>query len=93
MNLLNDNLPAVLKTLDDEKMYIETIFSQRLDGVDYLYWYSMQGEGGIEVQNSEHPIDQEHLKFWRECIDPDFTPQQLLPRVSMIPDRIRSCMS
>ncbi|TAP25978.1 DUF6176 family protein [Arthrobacter sp. S41] len=92
MDLLNDNLPAVLKTLDDEKMYVETIFSETLDGIDYLYWYSIQGEGGTEVQDSNHEIDKAHLKFWKECIDPDFPPQDLQTRVSMIPDRIRSSM-
>lgn len=40
LDFLNSNMPAVLETLEGEKMYVETIFSETLDGVDYLYWYS-----------------------------------------------------
>lgn len=92
MDFLNSNMPAVLETLDGEKMYVETIFSETLDGVDYLYWYSIQGEGGIEVQDSTHWIDEIHLKYWKSCIDPEFTPQVLTPRVNMIPERIAAQM-
>lgn len=92
MDFLNSNMPAVLETLEGEKMFVETIFSETLDGVDYLYWYSIQGEGGIEVQDSTHWIDEVHLKYWKACIDPDFTPQVLTPRVSMIPERITAQM-
>lgn len=92
MDFLNSNMPAVLETLEGEKMYVETIFSETLEGVDYLYWYSIQGQGGIEVQDSTHWIDQEHLKYWKACIDPDFAPQVLTPRVSMIPQRVQDSM-
>ncbi len=92
IEFLNNNMPAVLETLDGEKMYVETIFSETLDAVQYLYWYSIQGEGGIEVRDSTHWIDEIHLKYWDECIDPEFTPQTLTPRVSMIPQRIQEQM-
>ena len=28
-------------------MYVETIFREELEGYEYLYWYSVQGENGI----------------------------------------------
>lgn len=54
MKFLNDNMKDVLVTLEGEKMYVETIFREKLDGNEYLYWYSVQGEGGQNVEDSEH---------------------------------------
>ena len=47
MQLLNDNMKEVLLTLNDEKMYVETIFREIRDGEEYLYWYSVQGKLGL----------------------------------------------
>lgn len=38
MKLLNDHMKDVLLTLNDEKMYVETIFREIRDGDEYLYW-------------------------------------------------------
>ena len=46
-----------------KKMYVETIFREILDGCEYLYWYSVQAEGGIEVTDSESYIDKKHLEY------------------------------
>lgn len=48
----------------------------------------MGHSGGTEVRDSAHWIDRKHLQYWDECIDPDFAPQTLATRVSMIPQRI-----
>lgn len=50
LKFLNDNIDDVLVTLEGEKMYVETIFREELEGYEYLYWYSVQGENGIEVE-------------------------------------------
>ena len=92
MKFLNDNMKDVLLTLEGEKMYIETIFREILDGEEYLYWYSIQGEGGIEVENSERWIDTRHLEYWEECIDKDFKPKDLDVQVVMIPEKIQEKM-
>jgi len=63
MELLNSSLPAVHETLEQEKMYVETIFSES--------------------------IDKARLGYWKECIDPDYAPQDLHPRVNMIAERIQ----
>ena len=39
---LNEHMEDVLVTLEGEKMYIETIFRETLNGEEYLYWYSVQ---------------------------------------------------
>lgn len=92
MNFLNEHMEDTLLTLQEEKMYVETIFREVLDGQEYLYWYSIQAEGGIEVENSESYIDKKHLEYWEECIDPSFGMVDLNPQVVMIPKPIYETM-
>ncbi len=92
MNFLNEHMEDTLLTLQGEKMYVETIFREVLDGQEYLYWYSVQAEGGIEVENSESYIDKKHLEYWEECIDPSFGMVDLNPQVVMIPKPIYEAM-
>ncbi|PFM65180.1 hypothetical protein COJ48_08095 [Bacillus cereus] len=92
MQLLNDNMKDVLLTLNDEKMYVETIFREIRDGEEYLYWYSVQGEGGTLVENSHHEIDKQHLAFWYECIDEDDPAVDMKTEVVMIQDVVKEAM-
>ncbi|WP_345239426.1 DUF6176 family protein [Pontibacillus salipaludis] len=92
MELLNNRIEEVLLTLQDEKMYVETIFREVVDGDEYLYWYSVQGENGADVTDSQHEIDQLHLAYWEECIDPNYGPIDLNAQVVMIPKYIRRSM-
>lgn len=92
LNFLNDHMDDVLVTLEGEKMYVETIFREHLNGHEYLYWYSVRGEGGQEVEESEHWIDKKHLLFWEECIDKTFRPVDLNTEVVMIPHRVKLAM-
>ena len=78
--LLRDHEQAVRETLGPEHMHVETIFSETVDGVEYLYWYSIQGEGGSGVESSGHWLDRAHLDFRRRCIDPAFPPENLAVR-------------
>jgi len=92
LNFLNKNMKDVLVTLEGEKMYVETILRETLNGTEYLYWYSVQGENGQEVEESEHWIDKKHLEYWDECIDPTFRPVDLTAEVVMIPEKVRKVM-
>ncbi|WP_422124528.1 DUF6176 family protein [Planococcus sp. X10-3] len=89
---LNDNMKDVLVTLEGEKMYVETIFRESNDCAEYLYWYSIQGEGGQEVETSTHWIDEKHLAFWDECIDITFPAVDLSASVIMIPSNVQASM-
>lgn len=89
---LNDHMEDVLVTLEGEKMYVETIFRETLEGTDYLYWYSIRGENGQDVEESEHWLDKKHLEYWDECIDPAFIPVDISPEVIMIPEHIKEAM-
>lgn len=89
---LNENMSETLITLEKEKMYVETIFREIFNGEEYLYWYSVQGEGGQEVEESDHWIDKKHLEYWKECIDKEFKPIDLETEVVMIPNNIKKYM-
>lgn len=73
-------------------MYVETIFREELNGEEYLYWYSVQGEGGESVDTSDHEIDKKHLEYWKECIDGSFGSKDLTTEVVMIPKKIQEVM-
>lgn len=47
--MLNNRMPEVLQTLEREQMKIEVIFREMIDGEEYLYWFSVQGEHGEHV--------------------------------------------
>ncbi|MFT0188254.1 DUF6176 family protein [Candidatus Enterococcus avicola] len=93
MTFLNDHMKETLLTLENEKMFIETVFREQLDGIEYLYWYSVQRNGGNRVENSENWIDKKHLEYWDECIDSSYKPIDLTAEVVMIPDKIRINMN
>ena len=94
LELLNGKMPAFLQTLEGESMLVETNFPEQLDGADFLYWFSIQfsiqAQGGINVQESEHWVDKKHLQYWRECVDHVYPGVDFKPRVVMIPEAIRN---
>ena len=92
MDFLRSNPSAFRETLEPEQMDVETIFSEVIDGTTYLYWYSVQGEGRRSVSESHHWLDVRHLEFWRECIDPEFPPEDLTPQVHAVPERVEAAM-
>lgn len=92
IDFLRANPEAFRETLEPERMYVETIFSEVVDGVTYLSWYSVQGEDAANVNDSSHRLDEKHVEFWRECIDPDYAPQDLTPEVHMVPERVEAAM-
>lgn len=92
LKFLNENMNDVLLTLEDEKMYVETIFREQLNGNEYLYWFSVQGDAGQAVEQSDHWIDKKHLDYWNECIDKTFKPIDLKTEVVMIPTKVRESM-
>ena len=49
-------------------MYVETILRETLNGVEYLYCYSVKGRGG-EITQNENWIAKKHLEYWGACID------------------------
>ena len=66
---LNARRAECVETLAREKMYVETIFRENVNGEEYLYWFSIQGEGGETIDTSPFPIDAIHREFGEACID------------------------
>jgi hypothetical protein len=93
MEFLNEHMEDVLLTLKDEKMYVETIFREQDGEKEYLYWFSVQGEGGTNVEQSQHEVDKKHLEYWYECIDEETPHVNLETKVVMIPKEVRKAMS
>ncbi len=92
LEFLNNNMEDTLLTLENEKMFIESIHREIIDGYHYLYWYSVQGEGGSDVHESESYIDIKHLEYWQECIDNTYLNNDIPTKVIMIQNKIRANM-
>ncbi|WP_440898092.1 DUF6176 family protein [Amphibacillus sp. Q70] len=93
LKFLNDNMQETLLTLEQEKMFVETIFREEIQGQEFLYWYSVQNPDGINVEDSDSWIDKKHLEYWKECIDPNYKPVDLITEVVMIPEKVREHMN
>lgn len=92
MKLLNDNIPAVLLTLEDEKMYVEAIFRELNKEGEFLYWFSIQGHGGKEISESVHEIDKKHIEYSIECIE-KYSKTDMKLEVIMLPDWIKDAIN
>ena len=90
--MLKKRLPEAMRTLKREKMYVEVIFREKTERNEFLYWFSIQGEGGEPVTTSPYKIDREHIKYSRECIDIRRGKTDLLPQAVFIPKRIFKLM-
>ena len=55
MDFLNSHHEDTVATMAGERMYVENVFKEKnSDGYTYFYWYSLQGEGGQTVEESEN---------------------------------------
>ena len=88
LKMLNDNMDEVIQTLDREQMKVEVIFREMIDGEEYLYWFSVQGEAGEDVNTSLFEVDRKHLAFHQECIDHQYGAHDAQPQVVMVPPNI-----
>ncbi|SRR5581483_3697005 len=66
---LNDRRTECIETLEREKMYVETIFREKIGEEEFLYWFAIQGAGAEPIETSPYPIDELHRAFGDECID------------------------
>jgi hypothetical protein len=49
MAMLNGSTHEVVQTLERERMKLEVIFREIINGEEYLYWFSVQGEAGEPI--------------------------------------------
>ena len=57
---LNARKAECVETLEREKMFVETIFREKIGDEEFLYWFSIQGENGESIETSPFPIDTIH---------------------------------
>ena len=94
MNFLNEHHVDTVKTMAAEKMYVETVFSEKNeDGYTYFYWYSVQGENDQNVEESESYIDKKHIEYWDECIDSTYHPVDMKVQQSLITPEIEKIIN
>ena len=58
--MLNARMDEVKETLVREEMHVEVIFREISGEDEFLYWFSIQGEGGAHVNTSPHPLDHDY---------------------------------
>ena len=85
LQMINDRMDEAVTTLDREEMKLEVIFREVMQGDEYLYWFTVQGEGGKPVSTSPFEIDRIHRDFFDECLDHDYGRRDAQPQVVMVP--------
>ncbi|MGX4645550.1 DUF6176 family protein [Holzapfeliella sp. JNUCC 80] len=87
---LNNHIEETTLTLNQEKIYVESIFKETIDNVTYLYWYTLEEEGGQPVEQSTSKIDQIHINYWYQCIDESVAPVNLTPQLLLVQNKIKN---
>ncbi len=93
LRMLNENMEDVVQALDREEMKLEVIFREIIEGQEYLYWFSVQGESGEMAETSSFEIDKKHLEFHEECIDHSYGMHDAQAQVIMAPQQLASAMT
>jgi len=93
LGLLNGRMSEVLQTLDREQMKLEVIFREIIDETEYLYWFSVQGDGAESCETSPFEVDAKHIEFWNECIDESYGRHDSQPQVVMVAAGIAEAMA
>ena len=89
---MHNHMDDVLMNLEGEKMFVETIFREAFNEVEYLYWYSVQDDVQSDDTVSKADLDEKHLEYWEKCIDKTFRPEDMKAEIVMIPERIKRAM-
>ncbi len=92
LQMLNDRMSEIVPILDREEMKLEVIFREMIGEDEYLYWFSVQGEGGESVTTSPHDVDRKHIAFHEECIEHEYGMRDAQPQVVMVPHVVARAM-
>lgn len=90
LTFLNDHIEETTLTLNQEKIYVESIFKETIDEVTYLYWYTLEGLGGQPVEQSINKVDQIHVNYWNECIDESVPAVDLEPQLLLVQNKFKN---
>ncbi len=86
MQMLNDREDECVATLDRERMAVEAVFRLRDEQGDWLYWFSLRGDEGGEL-NDEAAIDRDHIAYGKRCKEPGWDEAE--PQLLLLPEPVR----
>ena len=89
MSILQSRRAECIATLDREHMHHECIFKSFRDGRMRLSWFELRGIKGAHVRTSSNDVDELHMAFWGECIDPDVPPETFEHVLSLMPVEVQ----
>jgi hypothetical protein len=92
LKALNDGMTEIVPLLDREEMKVEVIFREMIDGEEYLYWFSVQGDAGKSA-NDLYELGRKHMEFHEECIEHDYGMRNAQPQVVMVPKIVAEAMN
>ena len=90
MAMLDDRADECVATLDRERMAVEIVFRLKEEGEDYLFWVAIRGEGGADLESSEHTIDRDHVAQARRTKQPGWVEAE--PQVLLLPEPVRKAV-
>jgi hypothetical protein len=90
MQMLDERADECVATLDRERMAVEIIFRLKENGEDHLFWVAIRGEGGADLESSEHQIDRDHMAQARRTKEPGWVEAE--PQVLLLPDPVRKAV-
>lgn len=91
MAMLNRRIDECIDSLEREKMKLEVIFRELLDGKEYVSWFSVQGEDSLPPDTSL-PIDEAHYAFADECLEVEHGRRDAQPQLVLVPPHIATAM-
>jgi hypothetical protein len=89
---LNARMAECIETLAREKMYVESIFREKVGEDEFLYWFSIQGENGEGLDTSPYPINAIQRALGAECVDRTYPRLDVDAEVVLIAPRVADAM-
>ena len=87
---LNARRAECIETLEREKMYVETIFREKIGDEEFVYWFSLEGEGGESMLTSPFEIDRIHREFAEECLDRSVPRTDMAAQILLLDPKIEA---
>ncbi len=92
MSMINARRDEVQKIIPKERMKLEVIFRELIDGEEYLYWFSVQGDEGVETDTSDLPFTKDFSRFHDECIEHSYGMRDAQPQAVIVPPSVAAAM-
>ena len=88
----HDEYAAIIETLEREKMYSEAIFTDSVNQPGVLYWLTIDGEGGANVDTSPLKVDSVRNAYMKATIRKG-SRSKLTTEFYLIPDFLKQSIA